>query len=604
MKIEYLDGARLRRALIAGCTFVQHRRAELNRINVFPVPDGDTGTNLALTAAAILDGLRDNRANAIGSVAQEAADAAILGARGNVGMILSHFLLGFADAVADRARIGAAEFAGALDRAVQHVYRSLERPVEGTIITAMREVAEEAETAGTKDFADLMENLLLRAQTSCDRTPELLPALRAAGVVDAGAKGFVHLMEGMVAYVHGDPFVALDTSPEFGQVGAAAGRVEYPTASEQFRFCTEALVRGESLPGEAAVREKLREYGDSLIVIRGQDVLKVHIHTDEPEKVYRWLRGVGHLATHKAEDMRAQHATVERAAASHVQLARRPISIVTDSACDLPLEIVRAHGIHVVPLLVVFQREVLQDGVDIDAATFVERLRAGEIASTSQPAPHAFLEAFRVAAEDGETVLGIILGTALSGTYQSAVAAARRAEGGKIQLVDTAAASLLQGLQVLRGAELAELGHGPDEIVRELNRIRQQSGIFFTVDVFDNLLRSGRVGRGQVMIAGLLDIKPIMGLDTAGKVLPFAKVRGRKNVLARMLQLLEERIPRTAQQLRFGIVHVGVPGIVPEIAAALTERFGERETLAAPATPVLATHVGPGAWGIAWQLED
>jgi len=604
MKIEYLDGARLRRALIAGCTFVQHRRAELNRINVFPVPDGDTGTNLALTAAAIMDGLRDNRANAIGSVAQEAADAAILGARGNVGMILSHFLLGFADAVADRARIGAAEFAGALDRAVQHVYRSLERPVEGTIITAMREVAEEAETAGTKDFADLMENLLLRAQTSCDRTPELLPALRAAGVVDAGAKGFVHLMEGMVAYVHGDPFVALDTSPEFGQVGAAAGRVEYPTASEQFRFCTEALVRGESLPGEAAVREKLREYGDSLIVIRGQDVLKVHIHTDEPEKVYRWLRGVGHLATHKAEDMRAQHATVERAAASHVQLARRPISIVTDSACDLPLEIVRAHGIHVVPLLVVFQREVLQDGVDIDAATFVERLRAGEIASTSQPAPHAFLEAFRVAAEDGETVLGIILGTALSGTYQSAVAAARRAEGGKIQLVDTAAASLLQGLQVLRGAELAELGHGPDEIVRELNRIRQQSGIFFTVDVFDNLLRSGRVGRGQVMIAGLLDIKPIMGLDTAGKVLPFAKVRGRKNVLARMLQLLEERIPRTAQQLRFGIVHVGVPGIVPEIAAALTERFGERETLAAPATPVLATHVGPGAWGIAWQLED
>src|SRR5512139_233566 len=102
MKIEYLDGARLRRALVAGCGFVQHRRAELNRINVFPVPDGDTGTNLALTAAAIADGLRSSNDNAVGAVAQRAADAAILGARGNVGMILSHFLLGFADAVKDR----------------------------------------------------------------------------------------------------------------------------------------------------------------------------------------------------------------------------------------------------------------------------------------------------------------------------------------------------------------------------------------------------------------------------------------------------------------------------------------------------------------------
>jgi hypothetical protein len=604
MKIEYLDGARLRRALIAGCTFVQHRRAELNRINVFPVPDGDTGTNLALTAAAVADGLRATRGSALGPIAREAADAAILGARGNCGMILSHFLLGFADAVAGTVRIGAAQFADALHRAVEHVYRSLERPVEGTILTAMREVAEEARVAATRDFADLMEMLLVRARQACDRTPELLPQLRAAGVVDAGAKGFVHLMEGMVAYVHGDPFVALDDVPVFGAVGAAAGNAEFSTENERYRFCTEALVRGANLPEEAAARDWLRTRGDSLIVIRGQGLLKLHIHTDDPEEIFGWLRGHGQLVTHKAEDMAAQHATIERAASSHVQLARRQISLVTDSACDLPIEIVRAHGIRVVPLMLVFEHEVLQDGVDIDAATFAARLRAGERPTTSQPPPRAFLDAFQAAAEEGETVLGVILGSSLSGTFQSAEAAARRLDGAQVRLVDSAAASLTEGLLVLRAAELAELGHNADEVATELHRIRQQSGILFTVDVFDNLLASGRVGRGQVMIAGLLDIKPIMGLTPDGKVQPLAKVRGSRNALPRMLDLLAERIPAGARQVRFGVVHVAAPELLEPITAALTERFGPREIITSPAAPVLGTHLGPGAWGISWQLED
>lgn len=604
MKIEYLDGARLRRALIAGCGFVQHRRAELNRINVFPVPDGDTGTNLSLTTAAIADGLRPSRASELGVVARLAADSAILGARGNCGMILSHFLLGFADAVAETVRIGAVEFAGALQQAVQHVYRSLERPIEGTILTTMREVAEEAQAAKTSDFADLLEILLVRAKDACERTPELLPALRRAGVVDAGAKGFVHLFEGMVAYVHGDPFVALGTAPVFEDVGAAAGRAEYPRASEHFRFCTEALVRGPALPSEAEVRDRLRARGDSLIVIRGQDLLKVHIHTDEPDAIFDWLRTLGTLATHKAEDMAAQHATVERAAAAHVQLARRQIALVTDSACDLPREIIRAHGIRVVPLMVVFDREVLQDGVDIDTERFVERMRQGERATTSQPPPRAFLDAFAGAAEEGETVLGVILGSSLSGTFQSAEAAARRLDAAPVQLVDSRAASLLQGLLVLRAAELSELGREAQEIAAELSRIRDQSGILFTVDVFDNLLASGRVGRGQVMIAGLFDIKPILGLDPTGRVVPFAKVRGREHVLPRMLDILEQQVPRTAAQLRFGVVHVGCPGILDEVSAALRARWGEREILTAPASPVLGTHLGPGAWGIAWQRED
>ncbi len=392
--------------------------------------------------------------------------------------------------------------------------------------------------------------------------------------------------------------------PVFAAVSAAVARVDYPLASERYRFCTEALVRGATLPSADAAREALRARGDSLIVIRGDDVLKVHIHTDAPEAIFDWLRSVGRLVTHKAEDMAVQHAVVERAAGAHIELARRPVSILVDSACNLPDEVVRAHGMHVVPMLVVFDNEVLMDGADIDAARFAERLKGGERATTSQPAPASFLEGFRRAAADGESVLAILVGANLSGTFASAEAAARRAEGVSLRLFDSRAAGLTQGLLALRAAELAESGMPVEEIERELTRIRTQSGTLFTVDVFDNLLASGRVGRGKVMIAGLFDIKPILALTPDGRVGPLANVRGSSNVPGRMLDLLERQVPVGARALRFGIMHVGRPEIVEELSSALRRRWGERDIIDVPATPVIATHLGPGAWGIAWQLED
>lgn len=595
MRIQYLDGPRLRRALVAGCDFVQARRAELNRINVFPVPDGDTGTNLALTASAIADRLRPLRSRSLAVVAGEAADAAILGARGNCGMILSHFLLGFSDGIGGRDRVHAREFTSALAHAVEHVYRSLEKPVEGTIITVMRATAEEALTAKTLDFADLLESLLAKAKEALDRTPDLLPALRAAGVVDAGAKGFVHLLEGAHAYLDGDPFEAGAAFSAGDSVPIAL--IEYPSESETFRFCTEALVRSAGLPDAEVVRGVLRSQGDSLIVIRGQDVLKVHIHTDDPDGVFTYLKSIGQLVTHKAEDMRVQHAV-----ATQGRMARRPVSLVTDSACDLPNEIVRAHGIHIVPMTLVYGDLALRDGIDIDSATFVQRLRAGERATTSQPSPATFIEIYKRASEDGEVVLAVLVASKLSGTFASAEAAAKRVDGARIRVFDSRAASLCQGMLVLKAVELAEMGHPVEYIESELRRIRNQSGVLFTVDVFDNLLASGRVGRGQVMIAGLLDIKPILSIQPDGLVAPIVKVRGRKNVMSRMLKEIEQRVPAGAR-VRFGIIHVDADGIARTVEHSLRSAYPAAEILISPATPVLATHLGPGAWGIAYQVE-
>lgn len=607
MKTTFLDGAGLRGALIVSAEYVQRHRADLNRINVFPVPDGDTGTNLALTVSSIADHLRRNTDTSIGAVAREAAQAGIMGARGNCGMILSHFLLGFAEAVGDRARLGVNDFGQVLRSATQHVYEALEKPVEGTMITIMRAIADEAERLQHSDFIVLFERLLVRAREALASTPDLLPQLKAAGVVDAGAKGFVHILEGIGSYLSGDPLTALADTPTYDAEPEifAAAQASY-TEEEQFRFCTEALVRGPGLPTQDEARAWLRERGDSLVVIRSGDLLKVHIHTDEPDEVFGYLRGFGELASHKAEDMHAQHAVAQRSAAGHMTLARRPISVVTDTACDLPDEIVRGHGMHLVPLNLIFEDQVLRDRLDMSPEQFVVELKKGAHPSTSQPAPAAFMEGFRRAAEEGENVIAVLLSSALSGTYASAQAALKQMGDVEvpIHLFDSKGGSLLQGLLALKASELGELGWEPARILAELERVRGQSGFFIVLDTFERALASGRVGRGKAWLGSLLDIKPVLDVDPTGKLVPIDRVRGRKNALPKMMEILERKVPKGAKKVRFGVMHVAAPEMLAPVTKEIRARWGNVDVVHAPGTPIIGTHAGEGAFGIAYLVED
>jgi DegV family protein with EDD domain len=520
-------------------------------------------------------------------------------------MMLSHFLLGLAEQLEGMERVGTAQFGRAMDAGVRQLTAALEKPVEGTILTVMRDTAGVAGRSALEDFQVLLNQLVETARESLARTPSLLPQLKKAGVVDAGAKGFVHLLEGVHLYIRGDSR-ALAAEAERSEGGPAVANVSFDEEVERYRFCTEALVRGEGLPEADEVKGRLREIGDSLIVIRSGEVLKVHVHCDEPEEVFSYLRTCGTLATHKAEDMRAQHSAVERSAGGHVSLARRPISILTDSASDLSDEIVRAHGIQVVPLWLMEGDSMLRDRVDISAEEFHRRLGdKGPLPTTSQPAPADFLDGFARAAEDGEKVLGVLLSSTLSGTFGSADAAAYRFEDAEVFLADSLGASLLQGLLVLKAAELAERAWEPEDIVLELARIRAQSGILFTVASFDRLLASGRVGKGTAWLGNLLGLRPIFGMTPDGKVKAFSKALRKGQVVSRMLDTVEAQLPAGASQVRFGVIHVAHPEIVPEARAGLQDRFGrDVEILEAPATPVISTHLGVGAWGVAYLVED
>jgi hypothetical protein len=340
-------------------------------------------------------------------------------------------------------------------------------------------------------------------------------------------------------------------------------------------------------------------------VVRTGEALKVHIHTNEPEGVFTELRKLGELVTHKAEDMRAQHHAVERAGARRHGLARRPVGIVTDSACDLSDEILNAHGIRFVPLGIVAADRTYMDRVELSAAAFHQRLAGADVRfTTSQPSPGAFLEGFHEAAEDAEELVVVTLGSGLSGTYGSAEAATKLFPEARVHLMDSQGVTLLEGLLVLKAAELAETGLPPEAIVAELRRVRDRSGIYLTVDGFDRLLASGRVNPGIAWVGNRLDLKPILRLNRKAKVERAGQAFGRDRVLPGLMKILEREIPPRVQKVRFGVAHVGRPEIVEEVSAELRGRWGDVEILTAAASPVIANHVGLGAWAVAYMVED
>jgi uncharacterized protein len=593
-RIAYLDGRRLRRVILAGVRNVSREREELDRINVFPVPDGDTGTNLVLTLHSIAEAVRPLDSRSLGEVAERAAEASVMAARGNSGMLFSRFLLTFARSMREKLRAGSAEVAEALATAAASLHDVLENPKEGTIITVARDMAAEARrraASGGNDLYYSTKDMLAAAEMSLRRTKEMLPALREAGVVDAGAKGFVAFFEGIVHYVEGR--IRVDHLDEREESKSLYFAREAGVGADEGRYCTQIAVRGEGLPDDGTIRSALKGLGTSTIVLRAGSVAKVHIHADAPDAVVAVLSRYGEIVSERIED------TTLAGATHHV-------AVVVDSSADLPREWTERHGVTVVPLQVMIDDVTYRDGVDIDAAGLYERLREapGPIARTSQPAPQAFLDAYRRGlARGAESILGIYISSAVSGTYSSGAATLHGMEGVEGVAFDSRSGSLGAGLLAVRAVELLDEGRDFQDVVRELERVRAQSNVFFTVDTMEYLLRSGRVGRAKAWLGGMFDLKPILSLTEDGRLTDVGRARGREAVLPRVFELLDERLVE-ARRYRFGVVHFAAEEMARHIVRELRERYDPREILSGPATAALGVHVGPGAWAVAYQIED
>ncbi|HUY10788.1 MAG TPA: DAK2 domain-containing protein [Candidatus Dormibacteraeota bacterium] len=304
MDVTALDGRAFAKFIAAGSYFLKKYRGVLNDLNVFPVPDGDTGSNMFLTARAASIAAARVADGPLHEVAAAAAEGSLMGARGNSGVIVSQMLRGFAHHVRHRAEIDTFVFATALRESVLAARQALLRPVEGTIISVAEAAAEAAYRLALheRDFYRLLSGIVRAANEALDRTPDQLPALKEAGVVDAGGAGFLYFLEGISSF---RPEVrvratAFPRRPVFKSVFTRAQRVG------EHKFCTEFVIENATCSVHE-IRELLAVQGESLLVIGAPPTIKVHVHTDSPESVTASVQRFGTLTRLKIDDMEKQH---------------------------------------------------------------------------------------------------------------------------------------------------------------------------------------------------------------------------------------------------------------------------------------------------------
>lgn len=288
-----------------------NHKEEVNALNVFPVPDGDTGTNMSLTIQSALREVEGSDASSLADLAKAAAKGSLMGARGNSGVILSQYFRGLSEGLGEVEVLDNQALAKALTTASKTTYNAVMKPTEGTILTVGRETGEFARrhSQNVKDRGDFLEEVLKAAKKSLENTPNLLAVLKEAGVVDAGGQGLYYILEGGFLALEGRPVASLATNVEVQAPRKESSRQKISTDDIQFGYCTEFMIETESKDVDG-FRNKLRDLGDCLLVVGGEGLIKTHIHTNHPGKALEYAVELGQLKDIKIDNMRFQHEEV------------------------------------------------------------------------------------------------------------------------------------------------------------------------------------------------------------------------------------------------------------------------------------------------------
>ncbi len=583
-----LDAAELGRALRAGIHRVLAQQEHLDRINVFPVPDGDTGTNLAITMTAMLGVLKRAPFDHAGRLLTQVADAALDGARGNSGAILAQFFLGLGDRAGHLAELSAAEFAEAVAGGASYARDALADPREGTILTVLQDLATELKrlaASGVDDVRALVRRGLERAERSLEATRDQLEVLHRANVVDAGAAGFVTLLEGVSAYLDTG---ALDESEiSFGAIPSepesAGGE-----ASLAHRWCTECMVSGEALD-HRRLREELAPLGSSLVVAGTRRKVRVHMHVAEPRELFRIAAGHGLVSGEKADDMQRQQQ-------STLHAARRRIAIVTDSAADIPEEEIERLDIHSVPVRLHFGERSFLDKVTLGPEEFYRLLATSPVhPKTSQPPAGDFRRLFEFLSSHYEAVLSLNLTGAVSGTRQAAESAASRvAAHERVTVIDTHNASAGQGLAVMYAAECVAAGLDMTEVLAAVRAMLPMTRTFACLSTLDYAVRGGRVPAIARTVARLLRLTPLLATFPDGRISIGGVLLGRTSLTAKFARFVGRRMV-AGRRFRVIVGHGNAPEEGQRLLELLTHgRADIDRAWLVPLGVALGVHGGPG----------
>ncbi|MEM1263184.1 MAG: DegV family protein [Pseudomonadota bacterium] len=584
-------------ALLAGIHRVVISQESLNRINVFPVADGDTGTNLALTLLSARAALERHRGDTVGQLLERVADALLDGARGNSGAIMAQFFQGLADSLRETGALNVTALSSALTSGSDYARDALLEPREGTILSVIRVMAEATRDvlSDVSDLESLLSRSLDRCRAALAQTTEQLAELKKAGVVDAGAQGFVNLLEGMLAFTRDRQLPDFDTLPvasEFLAADTAGDEVDL-----DYRYCTECIVTGEDID-RRRLREELAAVGGSLVLAGTHGKAKIHIHVNDPADLFQTAAKYGVVSGEKADDMHRQQ--------SSTHAKRGEVAIITDSAADLSDTLLEELDVHSVPLRVHFADKGYLDKLSISADQFFTELATNPVhPQTSQPAPGDYRRQFQFLASHYSDVLALSLTTTVSGTHTAAVAAAERVAGGeRLTVIDTMNASVGQGLIVRDAAERASAGESLAAIRSAVIQNIERTRSFALLKDLTYAVRGGRVPSWARFIADFLRLNPVLGTTSDGRIKPISALVGRRSRVNKFARFVARRA-QPGKRYRVAISHAQSGDDAKALADRLATLLDVVDTIDISATgAAIGVHGGPGTLVAALQERD
>lgn len=593
---QRIDPKELLFAFQQGAIQLINQKQLLNQINVFPVSDGDTGSNLASLMQTILEETTEE-SHSVVEVFEKVADASLLGARGNSGIIFAQYFNGIYNHLLQlEEKSSVQSFIESVKSAINEAYQAIEQPVEGTIITVIRSWAEALDDSEQLFSLELLlPNALDKAKLALENTTNQLKVLKKNQVVDAGAKGFYLFIEGFT-----EAFVTKRTALHLVQDSAESVKIERSeqehihTIEPTYRYCTEILLDQVAL-SKSELQQKLRPFGDSLIVAVNRGKARIHIHSNQPDEVLKYLSGVGQPIQQKADDMLLQYQVNKQ--------RKAPIALVTDSIADIPADYLLENQIHVLPMNILMGDTSYIDKITLQTKQFfdLDRQTDGR-ATSSQPTLKTVENLFSFLETRYEAILVITVAGKLSGTYYTVKEAAKRNRTIPIEVIDSRQNSAAQGLLVMNANEWIQAGLPFTEIASRVVEKREQLKILVSVDDLDPMIQSGRIPQFVGKVAKRVNLKPIVSLDDfgEGKLSNFAFSRSgnEKKIFRELLKVNEQHTIK-----RYVIIHANNEEKAKLWGRKLREQLALSPSYITDSSTVIAMSAGAGSVAVAYELE-
>jgi DegV family protein with EDD domain len=595
---QVIDSKELLFAFQQGAIQLINQKQELNEINVFPVSDGDTGSNLASLMQSILEATA-GEADSVVDVFERIADASLIGARGNSGIIFAQYFNGIYNNLLHLdEKNSVRSFVQSVKLAIVEAYQAIENPVEGTIITVIRSWAEAlSEGEQRSPLEKKLSSALLAAKSALDNTTEQLKILKKNQVVDAGAKGFYLFIEGFTQgfitktgsvqnFIHDNEFLPSTYSHD-----------AHPDTSEPTcRYCTEILLDNVAL-SKQEIQEKIKTLGDSLIVAVNRGKARIHIHSNHPDKVLECLSELGTVLQQKADDMLLQYRVNQNRSQS--------IALVTDSIADLPADYILNEQIHVLPMNILIGDASYIDKVTIQnnrLFTLVENKQ--QRATSAQPNIKTVENLFSFLENKYDSIIVITVADKLSGTYQAIRQVVKKKETKmRIEVIDSKLNSAAEGLLVMKANEWIKKGFSFEEVVERIKNKRGKIKILVSVDDLDPMIDSGRIPQIAGRFVKKINLKPIVSLNEVGegKLSDFAfSLNGNEKKIMRLLKKLNKEYTIK----RYAVIHADAEKRAQSWSRKLEEQLGIASSYLMDISTVVALSAGQGSVAVAVELEN